>query len=184
MKKSLKIYTVSLVLLTLASCETTSTRPYQASTDNVMKFQRVISETGNKVNLGYFSNDSNPLGMCRLNGPVDVSPGKTIAQYIKEAMQTELLMAQAYDESSAVTINAQLNDLNFSSVSPAKWTFELALSSNVSSGYTVSSSYNFKTSYSAVSACRNVADAFGPAVQDLIKEVISHPGFKALIQEK
>ena len=53
--------------------------------------------------------------------------------------------------------------------------------SNKSSGYTVSIEHEFKTSFSAYSACQNVADAFTPAVQALIKEITANPGFPALV---
>ena len=90
-------------------------------------------------------------------------------------MQAESFMAQASDDSSAITINAQCNGLNVSLISPPKWTFELALSSNVSSGYTVSASYNFKTRYSPVSACRDVADEDRGSIPRLKTSHASNP---------
>jgi len=56
----------------------------------------------------------------------------------------------------------------------------MAVDSNNSAGYTVSVNYGFDTSWDAYSACKNVADAFGPAVQELLKQVVSHPQFASL----
>ncbi len=42
--------------------------------------------------------------------------------------------------------------------------------------------YRFDTSWSAYSACKNVADAFGPAVQELLHQVVTNPQFAKLAQ--
>ena len=52
--------------------------------------------------------------------------------------------------------------------------------SNKSAGYRASVNYRFDTSWIADNACKNVADAFGPAVQELLKRVIDHPQFSKL----
>ena len=167
-------------LLLMSGCETTSARPYAPSTENVLKFQSAL--TGDtKVKLGGFSEGALGSLSCRLAGPVDVSPGKTKADYIKEAMQSELFLAQVYDVNGDIELTGSLDSLEFSSVSPANWTFNLTVKSNKSEGYSVETVYPFKTSFSAISACRNVADAWGPAVQQLIRNVIEHPEFNSLI---
>ncbi len=48
-------------------------------------------------------------------------------------------------------------------------------------GYPVEVSYTFDTSWTAYSACKNVADAFGPAVSQLIHEVVTNPKFVDLV---
>ena len=54
--------------------------------------------------------------------------------------------------------------------------------SNVSNeGYPVEVNYTFDTSWTAYSACKNVADAFGPAVSQLIHEVVTSPKFVQLV---
>ena len=182
MKKIVAIIGLIVSGLTLSGCETTSSRPYTASTGNVLKLQSVLTESGDKVALGSFSEDEGIGSLtCRLMGPVDVAPGKSKAEYIKEALQTELFMAQVYDVNADIEIDGKLDSLDFSSVSPANWEFGFTVSSNKSDGYSVTTKYPFKTSYSAYSACKNVADAFGPAVQQLIKEIVEHPEFTSLI---
>jgi hypothetical protein len=182
MKKSIKLTLVSFTALILTGCETTSSIPYSASTENVLKFQSVLQPSDSKVSLGNFSENPDIDSLtCRLNGPVDVAPGKTKATYIKEAMQTELFMAQVYAVDAETVITGNLDSLKFSSVSPASWEITFSVSSNKSDGYSVTTKYPFKTSYSAYSACKNVADAFGPAVQQLIRDISNHQDFGALI---
>jgi len=170
--------------LFLAGCETTNSIPYKASTANVITIQQTLQSSGKKVTLGDIKLaagvEENPL--CRLMGPVKVAPGKSLPQYIKEAFQEELFMAQVYQPGAKNVIEGQLEALSFSSMSPASWNITMSVKSNVSAGYTVTARYPFDTSFSAYSACKNVADAFAPAVQDLLKQVVNHPGFSALAQ--
>jgi len=181
----MKIAACAIMLATaLSGCETTNSIPYKASVTNVISIQQTLQEKGKKVSIGTISLapgvEESPL--CRLMGPVVVAPGKTLPTYIKEAFQEELFMAQVYSPNAPTVIDGRLEKLSFSSISPANWEITLSVKSNVSGGYTVSAKYPFDTSYTAMSACKNVADAFGPAVQDLIKQVVTHPQFGSLVK--
>ena len=171
------------VSLILAACETTNSIPYKASTTNIIAIQQATGAKGSKVSVGSVELapgvDESPL--CRLAGPIKVSPGKTPSQYIKEAFIEELFAAQAYDPNSANVVTATVEKLAFSSISPASWTIGLKIKSTTSpNGYSASVDYKFNTSFTAYGACKNVADAFGPAVQELLKQVVTNPGFPAL----
>lgn len=176
----MKTKIISFALIMLATgCATTNSVPYKASTANIIAIQQKLKDTNAKVNVGTFTTaagiDENPN--CRMLGPVKVAPGKMIAEYIKEAFQEELFTAQVYDQNSTKTINAKIEQLEFSSMSPAAWDIKMSVSTKDFSGYTVSVHYPFETSFAAYSACKNVADAFGPATQELLKQVINDPQF-------
>lgn len=166
----------------VAGCETTNSIPYKASTSNVIAIQQSMKAAGKKVSLGTISMadgvEESPL--CRLMGPVKVAPGKTLREYIKDAFQEELFMAEVYSPDAPTVIDAQITALSFSSISPASWDITMDVKSNKSPGYTVTTKYPFNTSFSAYSACKNVADAFGPAVQELLEQVVTNPQFAAL----
>lgn len=168
--------------VSLSGCETTNSVPYKASTANVIAIQQTLQPTGKKVSLGGIKMapgvEESP--MCRLMGPVQVAPGKSISQYIADAFQEELFMAQVYQPNAPTIVEGRVEELNFSSVSPAVWNIKMSVSSNASPGYTVAVKYQFDTSWTAYAACKNVADAFGPAVQELIKQVVANPQFAAL----
>lgn len=179
MKKILSVTVASTLFL--AGCSTTNSVPYKASTSNVITIQQSLGKSGKKVSLGEVAAKGiNEAPTCRLAGPVNVAPGKTLSQYIKDAFQEELFLAGVYSPNSKNVINGTITALDFSSVSPASWTVTMSVSSNVSSGYSVSSNYPFNTSFDAYSACKNVANAFGPAVQNLLKQVVSHSQFNSL----
>lgn len=165
----------------LAGCETTTSYPYQASTQNVIAFQQTLGT--NKVRLGAFTRDPgiNTTPSCRMLGPVDVSPGKTMEQYIHDAFQTELFQAGALVQSGAPTIMGRLDAVDLNTVGTGTWSLTLTLTSDRdSAGYQVTSSHSFSSSFSAASACNNAAAAFGPAVNALIAKAIADPGFRRI----
>lgn len=182
MNKFALLSIVSACAIIASGCSTTNSIPYKASTSNVITIQQILQSKGQKVKLGAITMapgiEESPL--CRLQGPVRVAPGKSLPQYIQDAFQEELFMAKVYDPAALTVIDARIEALAFKSVSPASWTIRMAIRSNKSEGYTVSVDYPFQTSWSAASACKNVADAFGPAVQELLKHTVSHPQFAAL----
>lgn len=182
MLKVAKISAILIAALVMVGCSTTNSIPYKASTTNVITIQNTLKASNSKVTLGTFSMASGVTEelMCRLLGPVKVSPGKTLTTFIKEAFQEELFLAQAYDTNAPVKIEGQIEKLSFSSVSPANWEISMRVTSNKSPGYTVAVKYNYNTSFDAFSACRNVADAFAPAVQELLRQVVSNPQFTQL----
>lgn len=180
--KTTKTMLAVTVAIILSGCETTNSIPYKASTSNVVVMQQKLQSQGKKVSVGNITTATGVIDnpMCRLMGPVKVAPGKTLPQYIKEAFQEELFMAQVYQSDSTNIIEGRIEALSFSSVSPASWDITMSVKSNHSSGYTVAVKYPFDTSFSAYSACKNVADSFGPAVQELLKQVVNDPQFVKL----
>jgi len=184
MKKIAKVSCVAVAALFLVGCSTTNSIPYKASTNNVITLQNSLKQTNTKVTLGTFSlaNGVEEELTCRLLGPVKVAPGKSLSTFIKEAFQEELFLAQAYDPNAPVTIEGRIERLSFSSVTPANWEIAMRVSSNKSPGYSVSIKYNYDTSFDAWSACKNVADAFSPAVQELLRQVVTNPQFTQLVK--
>lgn len=185
---NIKLVTITIPLLAiiLSGCETTNSIPYKASTNNIITIQQKVAKSDSKVRLDTvrFSEGINDAPLCRLLGPVRVAPGKTIQQYIEDAFREELFLAGIYSPSAPNQIQGTIMDLSFSSVSPAKWNISMTVNSTTSDEYTVAVEYPFNTSFSAYSACQNVADAFGPAVQQLLSEVVNNQRFIDLIGVK
>lgn len=172
---------VSLALI-LAGCSTTNSIPYKASTENVIAIQSSLKGSNKTVKVGSVSMlpgvEEAPL--CRLMGPVKVAPGKSIAQYLNDALLEELFLAQVHNQNSTNIIDIKIERLAFSSVSPANWDIAVRVSSSNSPGYSTAVKYAFDTSWDAMSACKNVADAFGPATQSLIKQIVTNSQFSSL----
>lgn len=184
MNKNLQIAAAYTFALLILGCETTNSIPYKPSISNVISIQQSLQAQGKKVSIGSINlaPDVEESPMCRLNGPVKVAPGKPLSQYIQDAFQEELFMAQVYQTDAPTIIDGRLEALSFRSFPPASWLITMSVKSNTSPGYTVTIKYPFDTSLTSASACKNVADAFGPAVQELLKKVVDHPHFSSLIK--
>lgn len=113
---------------------------------------------------------------CRAAGPVTVAP--SFEGYIERALIDELKLAGAYSPSSSTTLSGKLEEVDFSSgISGGKWLFTLVVSNARHESFTTKSTFNFPGSFVADKACQEVAQAFGPAVQKLIEDVVQNPQF-------
>ncbi|MBB5518581.1 hypothetical protein [Amphiplicatus metriothermophilus] len=169
--------------LALAACETTSTRPYQPSVQNVlaMKAARDAAEQKLKINTASAAEGVETSLTCRALGALEVAPGQTPVEYIHGALQTELFQAELYDQIAGTPVDLKVTQLDFNSFGTGKWTVAITLSSpNLPEGYSTSVDYTFKTSWSALKACQNVIDAFQPTVSALIRKAVEDPNFQRL----
>lgn len=185
-KIMLRILTVGALaasLVAVAACDTTSAiAPYSPSTSNVLAFQSALKPSATTVSVGDFTQAAGVAKpSCRLAGSLDVTSGKAIEQYIKDALQTELFTAQVYDVNSPVKINGRLDEVKVNTFGTGSWTLGLQVTSNRDpEGYHVQAVRTFSSSMSAMAACQNATNAFAPTVQDLIGQVVSNPGFAKL----
>lgn len=179
----LRITVLLAVVLLVSACDSSSTVPYRASTDNVLQLQSKLGDSGVQINLADFSleGDKEVDFGCRLLGDLDATAGKTVENYIRDAFKDELFLAQAYADTGAVTINGLINEVDFSSFD-SRWDLAVTFSSNLyPDGYVVEITHDFKGAFSAISACRNASNAFGPAVEVLLNKTVAHPLFTKLI---
>jgi hypothetical protein len=116
---------------------------------------------------------------CRAAGPVTVTP--SFESYIEKAFIDELKLAGAYNPASNLTLSGRLEDVDFSSgMSDGNWAFTLTVSNSRNESFTTKSRFGFSGSFVADKACQEVAQAFGPAVQKLIEDVVQNPKFKQI----
>ena len=184
MSKILSGAALAAAAMLLVGCDTTSAvMGYAPSTTNVLAFQSALKPSGATVKVGDFTAGAGVAApSCRLAGALDVSQGKPLQQYVRDALQTELFTAQVYDGASPVTLKGNLDEVKVNTFGTGSWTLGLQVTSNRDPvGYHVSATREFKTSYSAIAACQNATNAFAPTVQDLLGQVINNPGFAKLV---
>jgi len=172
------------VALLLVGCDTTSAvMGYAPSTTNVLAFQGALKPSGTTVKVGDFTAGPGVAApSCRMAGALDVSQGKPLQQYVRDALQTELFTAQVYDGAALVTITGSLDEAKVNTFGTGSWTLGLQVTSNRDPvGYHVTATRQFKSSYSAIAACQNATNAFAPTVQDLLGQVITNAGFPKLV---
>lgn len=180
MRKS--IFVVLPVVAMLAACSTTSSvAHYKASMTNVIAIKDQAGSQDKKVKVGAFTQNSSIGSLwCRAVGPVSIGAGKTPAVFVQEALQEELYMAGVYSTKAANQITGHLDEITFSSISPANWEIRLTLSSSNGNSYSTKVKHGFDTSWDAISACKNVTDSFPAAVQSVLKEAVSDQRFAKL----
>ena len=172
----------SLALLTLAACETPTTQRYAISADTNVAI-KALGATG--VGISSFAGPANFSPTCRALGAMQVADGLTHTQYIQKAFEAEFKIAGAYAAGPArVTLSGKVDKLEFSttrSLTGGSWTLNLVLNSSNGKTLTVAEYYEFNSGFAAQEACRNTAEAFSRAVQNLVAKAVLSPGFSPLL---
>lgn len=178
---SRKIIALSAAVVCLAACESTSAIPYQPSTQNVIAAQRVLQPANATVAVGSFSAaEGVAKPTCRMAGQLDIAPGKDVPTFIRDAFESELFMSGAY-AAEGVQISGHVEDLQVNTFGTGSWTITLALTSPSNpTGYRVTTTHEFASSFSAYSACQNAVTAFNPAVAALLGQAINDPNFASV----
>jgi hypothetical protein len=153
---------------------------YGASINNVES----LKSFNTKVKINDFSSSKPGLSSitCRLAGPIETPNKVSYEQYIKEAFVIELKLAGIYSEDAKLVLNGHLEEVDFdSNIGAGKWKFTLKMTSNKNESVVISSIYEFSTNWVADKACQQVAQAFTPAVQKLIHDIVTNPEFGKLL---
>ena len=150
--------------------------PYGASIKNV---ESIKINSIKPISVSTFTSKENGKSSinCRAAGPVTVNP--SFATYIEKALIDELKLAGAYDQNSSINIKGRLEEIDFSSgITDGKWLFTVTLTNSRNESFTTTSIFNFSGSFIADRACQETAQAFSPAVQKLIFDIVTNPQFK------
>lgn len=163
--------------LLVAGCETYSAPRYGMSADNIVALRSLAPS---RIAVGAFVEPLQFADGCRAAGPITAADGMGFAAYIRKALIDELKIAAVYDERGPVTLTGSLDKLAFSST-VAWWDLTLTVRSSNGRSITVQEQYKFDGAFAAVTACKKVADAYFPAVQNLLQKLIGSPDFRGLV---
>jgi hypothetical protein len=177
-KQVKRIVVFAAILLILSGCDSFTAAPYGISADNNVALKSFSAQS---VGIGTFTAAKDFDMSCRLAGPIQLPTGLNFVTYIQKALSDEFKVAGLYSVSAPVTLTGSVDHLAFSSMS-GDWDITLTVHSSNGHTVTVAEHYEFHSSYTAESACHNVADAFQPAVQALIGKLFAAPEFRSLIQ--
>lgn len=177
--------TFSLVIISFAAlasgCSTYSATRYSINTDNVVALRTLNGKT---VNVGAFAATKpgeNEI-MCRGVGPIKTPDGEAFSEFVHKALLDELKIANVYSTKAPVTLTGNLDAIDFSSASGG-WNLALTVKSSNGKSMSVSESYLFTTSFYGETACNQTAQAFMPAVQNLVGKVVRSPEFPMLVTQ-
>jgi hypothetical protein len=171
-----------VLALILSGCSTLTTTRYSMLADN----NRVLKGyAGNKIQVTAMGASTNYEVGCRLVGDIKTPDKTSIPAFIGKAFNDEFEFAGLYSNNGR-ELSGQLTRIAFSSSSGALsdgwWEFGLLLQSSNGKAVDVVSRYDFASSIIGESACQLTAQAFTPAVQDLIKKTVTDPKFGELLQ--
>lgn len=167
----------------LAACETPTTQRYAISADNNLAI-KAVGATG--IGVRSFAGPADFSANCRALGPMQVADGLSHTQYIQKAIEDELKVAGAFAQAGPrVTLGGKVTKLEFSStraVTGGYWQIALSLDSSNGKRLDASEYYEFNSGFVANDACRNTAEAFSRAVQNLVGKVVKSPAFGDLVR--
>jgi len=159
--------------LALTACMSNNVQEY--SPDAVQAYQ-VKSNVSSKVNVGHFamaaSKDKNHI-LCRLAGNVYLPNKMTYSAYIQKAFSETFIAADRYSQNARHKLTAQIRKVDFDSVK-GDWVIAANVRVDRNRPVPIYSKTSFGTSWAAWSACKNVAQSFGSAVQNFVKKTLSN----------
>jgi hypothetical protein len=182
-KKTLLLIAVTGAALTLSACDTMVAPRYSISADNNIALKSVGAAA---ITMADFTGPADFDNLCRTMGPVHVPDGLTHTQYLKKAFEDELKIAGIYaDKMPRVTLSGEVTRLEFSStraITGGSWTIDLLLRSSNGQTMKASEYYEFDSGFTALTACKQTAEAYAPAVQNLIGKVVRSQEFATLVK--
>lgn len=177
-----KIIAVALSVFTLSACSTYMPQRYNISADNNVSLKAI--GVGN-INVGSFKGPNTFDNTCRGAGPIAPPDNMSFEAYIQKALADELKVAGMFDEKTPkATLSGVLEKLSFSSsrgLTGGEWDIGLRINSSNGKSIFVSEHYEFNSGFVADTACKQTAEAYLPAVQNLIGKLIKAPNFKSLL---
>lgn len=172
------LLSIVVAALALAGCETPTTQRYAISADNNQAI-RAMNTSG--VGIGQFAGPADFSATCRALGPLQVADGLTHTQYIRKAFEDEIKIAGAFASATPrVSLTGKVNRVE-QGPDGGSWTIDLTLTSSNGRTLTVNEYYEFNSGFVANEACRNTAEAFSRAVQNLVGKTVRSPAFPGLV---
>ena len=169
--------------LVLTGCSTYVTPRYSISADTDLAIK---SKAKPGIGVGSIQAPAEFNTMCRGAGPLGVADNITHSEYIKRALEQELKLAGVYAaENPRNILSGVINRMSFSSsrgLTGGTWEIEIMFFSSNSKRLLVTEHYEFHSGFVADTACKQTAEAFLPAVQDLLLKLATSPDFKSLVE--
>jgi hypothetical protein len=118
--------------------------------------------------------------------PIRFPHADSFAEYIRDAIETELLLAGKYEQGVPVVLSGTVKQLEFkidgrlaSGAIGGTWIIDIELRSSNGQSLRAKSGIAYRTGFEVVS-CPEAARAFMPAVQKLIRTAVTQQQFRSL----
>ena len=177
--KLAKLVFIASIVLTMQACSTYSTDRYSLNSNNIVTLK---DYQGNDISVGEFTatEPGQTSTTCRAVGPISTPDGETFENYIRNALISEMQIAEVYVENADTVIRGNLNRIKPNSMD-GTWDISVTVASNNGVSFTVEELFDYKTSFYGETACNQTAQAMMPAVQNVITKIVTHPKFNELL---
>lgn len=169
--------------MAIAGCSTFTTPRYSIAPDTNVAL-KAINTSG--VSVGAFTGPATFDASCRGAGPLATVDGISHSEYLRKALEAELKVAGIHtDQTPRVVLSGQVTKLEFSStraITGGSWDIQMLLKSSNGMSLTAAETYLFQSGFVADTACKQTAEAYLPAVQNLIAKTVRTAEFKSLLQ--
>jgi hypothetical protein len=168
-------------LLLLGACSTFTTPRYSINADTNVALR---SLGASNIGVGAFTGPANFDNSCRAAGPLSPPDNMSHTEYLRKGLEDELKVAGVHAPTHPrVTLSGAITKLEFSSMrglTGGSWDIGLTLSSSNGSKMTATEHYEFESGFIADTACKQTAEAYMPAVQNLIRKDSSVAGVQGV----
>ncbi len=116
----------------------------------------------------------------RLRISVGLPNDQMFHAYIAKALEDEIKLGDLMDSNGNIILAIKLKELNFSSWE-GTWQLVVDVLANGDQLFEAIGFHDHDATFAAAQECENAADNFEYAVQDLTKNIIDHPKFRAML---
>lgn len=173
---------IVVAALSMCACSTYMPQRYSINANTNVALKTI--DAGN-INVGSFKGPAKFDNNCRAAGPIAPPDSMSFEAYIQNALADELKVAGKFDEKTPkVTLSGAIEKLEFSSargLTGGSWDIGVKVSSSNGKSTFISEHYEFNSGFIADTACKQTAEAYLPAVQNLIGKLVKAPEFKSLV---
>lgn len=177
-----RLFALLPAVLLLEACSSFTTPRYSISADTNVALK---ASGAAAVGVGAFAEPASFSPTCRAAGTLAAPDGMTHSAYIRKALEDEFKVAGVHDGvAPRRVLSGTVNRLAFSSsraVTGGSWDIDLTVNSSNGKSLNVVEYYEFDSGFVADTACKQTAEAFFPAVQNLMLKLVRSPGFKPLL---
>jgi hypothetical protein len=166
-------------LLAVAACSS-DIGAYSTSADDIMLARDLAAKNPGRIGAVQSSSAKPQSWISCRDISVGLPDDRTFHAYIAKALEDELKLGDLMTPNGAIQLGIHLVDLNFSSWE-GTWEIVTDVSANGQELFQARGYHDHDAAWAAAQECENAADNFEYAVQDLVKNIISHPKFQALL---
>jgi len=173
----MKTIIVAILVLLLSAC-TSAPQRYGISPDNNTALK---TSGGRNINVGSFTKTADFSNNCRgIYGQLSLPDNMSFEGYIQKGLVDELKVAGMFDDKEPkVILSGVVEQLAFSTLTSltggGSWDIGLRVNSSNGKSTYVSEHYEFDSSIQVWAACAQTANAYMPAVQNILAWISTRP---------